>query len=61
MKKIAYMLLTMAVMTACSRKASVSSSSTQKDNLYQFSVDLTKVENDKLEVTLLALKISTDR
>lgn len=62
MKKIAYMLLTMAVMTACTRKASVStSSSTQKDNLYQFSVDLTKVENDKLEVTLVAPKINSDQ
>ena len=55
------MLLTMAVMTACTRSASVSSSSTQKDNLYQFSVDLTKVENDKLEVSLVAPKISADQ
>ncbi|RYF98768.1 MAG: peptidase M61, partial [Chitinophagaceae bacterium] len=61
MKKIAYMLLTMAVMTACTRRASVSTSSTQKDNLYQFSVDLTKVENDKLEVSLVAPKISADQ
>lgn len=61
MKKIAYMLLTVAVMAACTRKASVSNSSTQKDNLYQYSVDLTKAENDKLEVSLIAPKISVDQ
>ena len=61
MKKIAYTLLTMAVMTACTRRATVSTSSTQKDNLYQYSIDLTKVENDKLEVSLIAPNIKTDK
>ncbi|UTA68841.1 peptidase M61 [Emticicia sp. 21SJ11W-3] len=61
MKRIACMLLTMAVMAACTRSATVSTSSTQKNNLYQFSVDLTKVQNDKLEVSLVAPKINVDQ
>ncbi|GAB2611068.1 peptidase M61 [Emticicia sediminis] len=57
----ALMVLTFGMlMASCTKKAVVNSSQSSNGSTYQYSVDLTKVENDKLEVTLINPKISTD-
>ncbi len=48
------------LMASCTKKAVVSSSQSSNGSSYQYSVDLTKVDNDKLEVTLINPKIDTD-
>lgn len=57
----ALMVLTFGMLMAgCTRKAVVNTSQSTNGSTYQYSVDLTKVENDKLEVTLINPKISTN-
>ena len=57
----ALMVLTFGMLMAgCTKKAVVTSSQSVNGSLYQYSIDLTKVENDKLEVTLLSPKITAD-
>lgn len=48
------------LMASCTKKAVVSSPQSSNGSSYQYSVDLTKVDNDKLEVTLINPKIDTD-
>jgi predicted metalloprotease with PDZ domain len=50
------------LMAGCTKKAIVNSSnpSHSSSSSYQYSVDLTKVDNDKLEVSLISPKITTD-
>ncbi len=48
------------LMASCTKKAVVSSSQSSNGSSYQYSVNLTKVDNDKLEVTLINPKIDTD-
>lgn len=47
-------------MASCAKKTVISSSQSTNGSTYQYSIDLTKVENDKLEVTLINPKISTN-
>lgn len=55
------MVLTVGLlMASCAKKTVISSSQSSNGSTYQYSVDLTKVENDKLEVTLINPKITTD-
>ncbi|MER0440444.1 peptidase M61 [Emticicia sp. W12TSBA100-4] len=57
----ALMVLTFGLlMASCTKNAVVNSSQSSNGSTYQYSVDLTKVENDKLEVTLISPKITTD-
>ncbi|GGD42570.1 peptidase M61 [Emticicia aquatilis] len=59
----ALMVLTFGMLMAgCTKKAVVNSSHSShgSSSSYQYSVDLTKVDNDKLDVTLISPKITTD-
>ena len=48
------------LMASCTKKAVVSSSQALNGSTYQYSVDLTKVVDDKLEVTLINPKIESE-
>ncbi|AFK04218.1 peptidase M61 domain protein [Emticicia oligotrophica DSM 17448] len=48
------------LMASCTKKAVVSSSQASNGSTYQYSVDLTKVVDDKLEVTLINPKIESE-
>lgn len=60
MQKALLALTLSVVFLSCTKKAIVKSSNVSQSTSYHYSIDLTKVENDKLEVTLLSPKISTD-
>ncbi|MFN3849714.1 MAG: peptidase M61 [Spirosomataceae bacterium] len=60
MQKTLMVLAFGTLMAACTKKAVVTSTKSSNGTAYQYSVDLTKVENDKLEVTLINPKITGD-
>jgi len=62
MQKALLVLSFSMLIAGCSKKAIVNSSypSHGSSSLYQYSIDLTKVDNDKLEVSLVSPKITTD-
>lgn len=60
MQKALLALSLSVVFLSCTKKAIIKSSNVSQSNGYHYSIDLTKVENDKLEVTLLSPKITSD-